>query len=176
MVIIDWKGSEIIHLTANRGMFLETLINYTINEYQSKNIALFNKRPVNIIPLVKNGAIIEKGYFKEKSTCDYYGLFRGTYVEFEAKETFKEKFNLALLKKHQLEQLFSVTDHGGISFIVVYFHLYHRFFLLYSEEIKKWLRTIKSRQMSITYFEQYGHELFITYPYILDFYQHLIIK
>lgn len=74
----------------NRGMFLETLINYTIEYYKSNKIALFYKRPVNIIPVLTKGNQIEKGYFKEKSNCDYYGMHKGNYIEFEAKETTKD--------------------------------------------------------------------------------------
>ena len=67
-------------LLNNRGMFLEELVNYTINDYRKRNLAIIYKRPIEIIPVVKNGNQISKTYFKEKSTCDYYVLYQGTYL------------------------------------------------------------------------------------------------
>ncbi|WP_338955017.1 Holliday junction resolvase RecU [Spiroplasma endosymbiont of Polydrusus cervinus] len=62
-------------LLNNRGMFLESLLNYTIQKYYDNNIRLFFKQPVTIIPLEKQQHLITKSYFKSKTGCDYYELY-----------------------------------------------------------------------------------------------------
>ncbi|WP_368487172.1 Holliday junction resolvase RecU [Spiroplasma sp. DGKH1] len=156
-------------LPNNRGMFLEELINYTINDYRKRNLAIIYKRPVEIIPVVKNGNHISKAYFKEKSTCDYYGLYQGTYLEFETKETNQTKFNLNSLKQHQFKQLELVNLHKGISFIIVYFRYYDRYFLLPYHALNNWIVMNTTKQIPLQYFEDKGYELSISYPSLLDF-------
>ena len=75
----------------NRGMDLENLLNLSNTYYAEENIALIFKKPTPIgivdVHYGSKGKVIDKAYFKAPSTLDYNGLYRGKYIEFEAKET-----------------------------------------------------------------------------------------
>ena len=74
---------------SNRGMNLENALNLTNDYYLKTDLALIYKKPTPIgvvdVSYTNNKKIIEKAYFKEQSTLDYNGLYRGKYIEFDAK-------------------------------------------------------------------------------------------
>lgn len=154
----------------NKGMFLETIINYTINYYQKENIGLFYQRPNNIIPIttkfINNKKIITKGYFHSKSSTDFYGCFEGQYIEFEAKTTTNNKFFWKQVLKHQWIALEQVKKFNGISFIIIYFYKYNNFFMLFYDEIMT-LKNKYPHSIKIELLEKY--EIFINYPLIVNF-------
>ena len=82
---------------SNRGMDLEELINETNKYYLEIDKAIIYKKPTPIgidkVCYDNNSKIITKAYFKEPSTLDYNGLYKGRYVEFEAKETKSKSVN-----------------------------------------------------------------------------------
>ena len=109
---------------SNRGMDLENLINETNEYYLEKDQALIYKKPTPIgiseATYTDHGRIIKNGYFKAPSTLDYNGIYKGKYIEFEAKETqSKTSFPLANFLEHQLKYLRRVLNHGGICFIII---------------------------------------------------------
>ena len=76
--------------SANRGMNLEEDINISNQYYIDKGIALINKRPtpINVVKVdYSRGAKIQNAYFEKQSTTDYNGVYRGKYLDFEAKST-----------------------------------------------------------------------------------------
>ena len=84
---------------ANRGMTLESELNSTNTYYLENNIAVIYKKPTPIKVLKQiNGKVI-KGYFEKPSTTDYNGLYKGKYIDFEAKET-KSKTSFPLNNIH----------------------------------------------------------------------------
>lgn len=80
------------HNTAHRGMNLEEDINLTNEYYLSHDIAVIHKKPTPI-QIVKvsyperSSAKIVEAYFRTPSTTDYNGIYKGKYIDFEAKET-----------------------------------------------------------------------------------------
>ena len=80
---------------SNRGMDLENLINQSNDYYLKKDCALIYKKPTPIgvvdVSYKNHKKVIEKAYFKEQSTLDYNGLYKGKYIEFDAKETLNKK-------------------------------------------------------------------------------------
>lgn len=109
---------------SNRGMFLESLINESNQYYLEKDIALIFKKPTPIgiseAIYTERGRIIKNGYFKAPSTLDYNGIYKGKYIEFEAKETkSRTSFPLANFHEHQLKYLKRVLQHGGICFVII---------------------------------------------------------
>src|SRR5699024_5911842 len=89
---------------SNRGMTLEEEINVTNKFYLDTNEAIIYKKPtplqiVNVHYPKRSAAVITEGYFQAKSTADYSGLYRGEYIEFEAKET-KNKTRFPLANIH----------------------------------------------------------------------------
>jgi recombination protein U len=108
----------------NRGMDLEEELNISNEYYIDNDIALIYKKPTPIgiasVSYNSHGKTIEKAYFKEKSTLDYNGLYRGKYIEFEAKVTKnKTSFPLENIHEHQINHIKSVLKHHGIVFLII---------------------------------------------------------
>ena len=129
------KSSQEISLSAaNRGMNLENDINLSLEYYREKDIALIYKRPtpINIVKVdYSHGARITDAYFEEQSTTDYNGIYRGMYIDFEAKNTkSKSSLPLANISKHQINHLKKVKLQGGITFFVIAFETHNEVYLL----------------------------------------------
>ena len=76
--------------------------------------------------------MICEAYFKTPSTTDYNGVYKGYYIDFEAKETrSKTSFPLSNIHKHQIDHLINIKKHGGIGFIIVKFTLLNKIYYLY---------------------------------------------
>ena len=106
----------------NRGMKLENLINQTNEYYIENDIAVIYKKPTPILVCqvdYKKNKILE-GYYKTPSTLDYNGIYKGKYIDFDAKETLnKTSFPLSNVHEHQLLHMKRVIKHGGISFLII---------------------------------------------------------
>lgn len=120
---------------AHRGMNLETLINDSNEYYRLEDIAVIYKKPVPV-QIVKvdypsrNKAVITEAYYKIPSTTDYNGIYKGRYIDFEAKENKnKTSFPLANVHPHQVEHLKAIARHGGIGFLIIYWVHHNEFFL-----------------------------------------------
>ena len=116
---------EISISSANRGMDLENDINISNEYYKDKGIALISKRPtpINIVKVdYTKGAKIVDAYFETQSTTDYNGIYKGRYIDFEAKNTKnKTSFPLANISLHQIEHLKNVISHNGIALCIINF-------------------------------------------------------
>ncbi len=125
---------EVSLSAANRGMDFEKDINISNEYYRDKGIALIYKRPtpINVVKVdYSRGAIITNAYFEEQSTTDYNGVYKGRYIDFEAKNTkSKTSFPLANITKHQIEHLKAVLYQKGIAFFVINFEKYDEAYLL----------------------------------------------
>ena len=109
---------------ANRGMSLENLLNETNNYYIEKGIALIYKKPTPIgiskVSYVNGKQIIKEGFFQSPSTLDYNGVYKGYYIDFDAKETTsKTSFPLTNIHPHQLIHIRRVIKHQGITFLII---------------------------------------------------------
>lgn len=129
------KTSEDISISAsNRGMNLENDINLSNEWYNEQGIALITKRPtpINIVKVdYSKGARITDAYFEKQSTTDYNGVYRGKYLDFEAKNTkSKTSFPLNNIEPHQIVHLEKVIEHGGIAFFIIQFQLLNEVYLL----------------------------------------------
>ena len=106
----------------NRGMKLESLINLSNEYYLNNDIAVIYKKPTPILVVDVDYKInkIREGYYKVPSTLDYNGIYKGKYIDFDAKETLnKTSFPLQNLHEHQLLHMKRVINHGGISFLII---------------------------------------------------------
>lgn len=108
---------------ANRGMGFEKDINDTNAYYLEKGLALVYKRPtpINVVKVdYSHGAKITQAYFECQSTTDYNGVYKGHYLDFEAKTTrSKTSFPLNNIAPQQVAHLRNVHKHGGIAFFIV---------------------------------------------------------
>ena len=119
---------------ANRGMSLEEDINLSNEYYRDAGIALITKRPtpINIVKVdYSRGAKITDAYFEKQSTTDYNGVYKGKYIDFEAKNTKSEtSFPLSNISEHQIVHLRNVIKHGGIAFFIICFQIKNEVYLL----------------------------------------------
>lgn len=119
---------------ANRGMSLEEDINLSNDFYRDSGIALINKRPtpINIVKVdYSRGARITDAYFEKQSTTDYNGVYKGRYIDFEAKNTKSNTaFPLSNISEHQIVHLKNVLKHGGIAFFIISFQMKDEIYLL----------------------------------------------
>ena len=128
------SSSEISVSRANRVMDFENNINLSNDYYRDHDICLITKRPtpINVVKVdYSKGAKITHAYFEEQSTTDYNGVYKGRYIDFEAKNTkSKTSFPLSNITKHQIEHLKKVLLHGGIAFFIIQFQSLDKVYLL----------------------------------------------
>ena len=144
---------------SNRGMSFESMINDSNDYYLSNNIAIIHKKPIPI-QIVKvdypsrSGAVIKEAYYKVPSTTDYNGLYKGKYIDFEAKETMnKTSFPLSNIHSHQIEHLININKHGGLSFLLLFFKAKDEIYLLETRYLEEFFIRSKSGRKSISYTE-----------------------
>jgi len=145
---------------SNRGMNLEADLNDTNEYYRYNDIAIIHKKPT---PITINkvdyksrcDAVIKEAHFKVPSTTDYNGIYKGKYVDFEAKETKSlTSFPLSNIHKHQITHLENIYKHGGIGFVIVRFTKLNKTYLLFIEDLLNFLNSEKRVSIPISYFEE----------------------
>lgn len=146
---------------ANRGMSLENDLNITNTYYVDSNIAIIYKKPtpIRIVKVAfdaNKNATIKEAYFKQPSTTDYNGIYKGRYIDFEAKEARGKTFPIININTHQIKHIKVVMEHGGISFVIVRFSTLNKTFILKGEDLISLLNDeIKSIPLAI--FENMGY-------------------
>lgn len=163
---------------ANRGMSLESDINDTNEYYLAMNKAVVHKKPtpirvVHVHYPKRSAAKITEGYFQEKATTDYNGIYKGKYIDFEAKETKnKTTFPLSNIHEHQIEHMRSIIEHGGICFIIIRFVEHDETYFLLSEKIiPYWDKMRNGGRKFITYelIQREGYRIPFTYQARVDY-------
>ncbi len=147
----------------NRGMSLESDLNETNAYYLELNIAVIHKKPTPIIINKvdyhgRRDAVIKEAHFRIPSTTDYNGIYRGKYIDFEAKETIlKEYFPLKNIHAHQLAHLKKIMEHGGIGFLIVRFSKRCETYYLDGKDLFSFLELNTRKSIPITYFKEKGY-------------------
>jgi len=160
------------NIYANRGMTLEGDINQTNEYYNLQNIALVYKKPTPIkvvrVEYPKNK--ISEAYFNEPSTLDYNGIYKGKYLEFDAKETqSKTSFPLSNIHKHQIEHIRKVLHFGGIAYLIVRFATINRTYLLLGSDLLTFINNNERKSIPLDYFESKGYLIEMKYTPRLDY-------
>lgn len=121
---------------AKRGMSLEDEINHSNQYYLANHIAVIHKKPTPV-QLVKvdypkrSAAVIRGAYFRRPSTTDYNGVYKGYYIDFDAKETRnKRSFPLKNFHPHQINHMRECIKQGGICFAFIKFTELDQIYLL----------------------------------------------
>ncbi len=124
---------------ANRGMSFENEINLSNEYYATNHIAFIYKRPtpINVVKVdYTKGAKIIDAYFEKQSTTDYNGIYKGRYIDFEAKSCqSKTSFPLHNISPHQIQHLKNIVEAGGIAFFIIEFSKYKEVYLIDSKYI-----------------------------------------
>ncbi len=154
-VRITKKGTE-----ANRGMVFEADINSSNDYYLKIDRALISKRPtpINVVKVdYSNGAKITQAYFEKQSTTDYNGVYRGKYLDFEAKSTQSTtSFPLHNIAPQQVEHLERVIRHNGIAFFLINFALLNLTYLLPAQYICVFYREKPRKSIPLSAIKEHG--------------------
>lgn len=147
---------------ANRGMTLEEDINLTNAYYKEKNIAFIYKKPTPIqvikVDYSKNSAVIKEAYFKEPSTTDYNGLYKGRYIDFDAKETeSKTSFPIKNIHNHQIKHIKNIIENNGIGFLIIRFNKLNKTYLLKGEDLINFINNNERKSIPLEYFEKQAY-------------------
>lgn len=151
------------HDTARRGMSLEHDINMACQYYLANESANIHKKPtpitvVNVEYPSRNKAKITEAYFKVPSTTDYNGIYRGRYIDFEAKECrSKTSFPFTSIHAHQIKHLKSVNKHGAIAFIIIRMVHYDMDYLIPFTDFIDFFETTKRRSLPYSWIREKGH-------------------
>ncbi|HHT7802564.1 TPA: Holliday junction resolvase RecU [Streptococcus suis] len=149
---------------ANRGMSFEAAINESNAYYLSHGIAVIHKKPtpVQIVKVdypKRSRAKIVEAYFRQASTTDYSGVFKGHYIDFEAKET-RQKTSMPMknFHTHQLEHMQEVVKQGGICFVLLHFSELKESYLLPAKELIDYYQAVQgNKSMPLHYVREHGY-------------------
>lgn len=154
------KASRALLNAGNRGMNLEEDINLSNEYYKENNICLITKRPtpINVVKVdYSRGAIITNAYFEKQSTTDYNGVYKGRYIDFEAKNTKnKTSFPFANISSHQIDHLERVIAHGGIAFFIIEFESFAEVYLLDASYVIEYYRNGERKSIPYHVVKQEG--------------------
>ncbi|QZX49257.1 Holliday junction resolvase RecU [Mycoplasma sp. E35C] len=156
----------------NRGMFLETLINNTIkhNELAPKGLIFKRHLPINVYSFANTKVT---GWLKEKTQTDYYGLYKGFFFDFDAKQSSKLNYSLSNIKTHQLEHLRRIRQHGGLAFILLLIVPKEKFYMIPIKKIDSWLKNQESKTIQYQWIVANSIELELYYPGVIGIFEGL---
>lgn len=157
------KPRKKIFSAGNRGMDLENDINISNDFYRDQNLCLITKRPtpINVVKVeYAKGPVITNAYFEKQSTTDYNGVYKGKYIDFEAKSTRKTtSFPLSNISPHQINHLKNVIKHNGIAFFIIEFSKINKVYLLDAEYVINYYENNDRRSIPYDTFLKNGHEI-----------------
>lgn len=163
----NYKGK--INYT-NRGMDLERLINEANAYYLENDIAIIYKKPtpIQVVDVDYKKMQINKGYYKEPSTLDYNGIYKSSYIEFDAKECHnKTSFPLSNIHSHQIEHIKRIIKHGGIVFLII--SMNNNYYLLKGCDLIDFMNNFERKSIPYSYLEEKGYPINYKYHIGLDY-------
>ncbi len=156
----------------NRGMDLENELNESNDYYREIDKALIYKKPTPIgvtdVSYTSRGKVIDRGFFKEPSTLDYNGLYRGKYIEYEAKVTKnRTSFPLANIHPHQIQHIESVLKHKGIVFLII--KINEMVYLLKGNDFIEYINNNDRKSIPYEFIKEFGYMIKYSYRPTLDY-------
>ena len=158
-----------------RGMSLESDINSTNKYYLENDIAVIYKKPtpIKVVKVDYNKRIntkITEAYYEVPSTTDYNGIYKGKYIDFEAKESkSKTSFPISNIHKHQIDHLEKIEKHGGISFIIIRFSVLNKTFLILTKDFIQYFTSNNKKSIPVSFIEEKGFLIKDGYNPIIDY-------
>ncbi|MGD9604562.1 MAG: Holliday junction resolvase RecU [Bacilli bacterium] len=119
----------------SHGMLFENALNISNEYYRIHNKAVIYKKPtpIQVVKVdypTRSKARISEAFYRTPSTTDYNGLYRGRYIDYEAKETNNLSFAFKHIYPHQIEHLTQIDELGGIGFIIIYYRKVNEIYLI----------------------------------------------
>lgn len=155
---------------SNRGMNLEKDINTTNTYYLETDKAIIHKKPtpVRIVKVdypARKAAKITEAYYTEASTTDYNGIYKGKYIDFEAKESMsKTAFPFSSIHPHQIKHLQACLNHGAIAFVILRMVILDSTYLIKADEFIDFYNNTDRKSLPISWILEHGH--IIEYSYV----------
>jgi len=161
------------HRFQSQGMYFEDALNLSNEYYRNINKAIIYKKPTPIqvvkvdYPRRSKARIVE-AYYQTASTTDYNGIYRGKYIDYEAKETENLSFNFKHISLHQMQHLARIDEQNGLAFVIIFFKKVNRVFLI---DIKPFLKLYHDglKSIKIADFEVLGAEAKIGFSPPIDY-------
>ncbi len=147
----------------NRGMTLESELNASNEYYREIDKAYIYKKPTPIkITKVdypsRDKAVIKEAFFTIPSTTDYNGIYKGKYIDYEAKETkSKTALSLSNIHPHQIQHIKNIYNHLGIAFLIVRFTTINETYLLPAKELITFLEESERKSIPLDFFKEKGY-------------------
>ncbi len=147
---------------AKRGTSLEEDLNESNVFYRERDVALIYKKPtpIQVVKVdypARNKARITEAYYRTPSTTDYNGIYKGRYIDFEAKETRnKTSFPNYLVQPHQIDHLRRVRALGGIGFFIIRFSSLSETWLVDSLDLTEKLKEKERKSIPHSWFTKHG--------------------
>jgi len=145
---------------SNRGMGLENEINISNEYYLKNNIAIIHKKPtpIRVIKVDYKEGLIKEAFFQKPSTTDYNGIYKGKYIDFEAKETTSIRgFPLNNIHDHQIKHIKDIVKMGGIGFLIVRFTILNLTYFLDSSKLLEFIEIENKKVIPLNYFKDNAH-------------------
>lgn len=160
--------------TRYRGMSLEEDINKSNQYYLAQDIAVIYKKPtpIRIVKVdypKRQAAKIVEAYFQTPSTTDYNGLYKGKYIDFEAKESKSDRFPFGNFHEHQIKHLENVIKHNGIAFVIIAFTHRNEVYLIDASYIIDAYNHWERKSIPYEYLKDHGHLIKQGYHPRLDY-------
>ncbi len=143
-----------------RGSSFEESLNFTNDIYRQRGLGLIQKIPTPITPveIQKDTGRISLAYFDSKSTVDYIGIIQGVGICFDAKETTAKSLPIQNIHEHQIEFMKDFKNQGGLSFILVHFKFFGRYFYMPIEKLCNFWERAKNGGRKSIKFEEFDEE------------------
>ena len=113
--------------------------------------------------------MIKEAHFNTPSTTDYNGIYKGRYIDFEAKETKLNYFPLSNIHKHQIEHLQKIIQHGGIGFLIVRFSKKDEVFYLDGSKFFEFIENNTRKSIPFEYFCENGYKIKVKFNPRIDY-------
>ena len=139
---------------------MENILNDSNTYYNSIDKCLIYKKPtpikvLNVSYPNNRSHLIDKAVYSNISTLDYNGIYRGKYIEFDAKECHsRTSFPLENLKEHQLLHIKKVIYQKGIAFLIIFMN--NEFYLLKGEDIVNFVEKNERKSIEYKYIQEHG--------------------
>lgn len=149
----------------NRGMNLEYVIEQANTYYRDNDLAYIYKKPTPI-KVVKTsysnlGKRITDAFYEMPSTLDFNGIYKGKYIEFDAKETNnKTSFPINNVHPHQIKHIRNILSHGGIVFLII--KMNEEYYILKGKDFIGFINKNTRKSIPYEYIKEYGIKINMT--------------
>ncbi|EKN67857.1 Holliday junction resolvase RecU [Schinkia azotoformans] len=146
---------------ANRGKHFEKIVDLANEYYRIKGMAEINKEPTPIKALKVIAGRVRDGVYEEKARVDYYGVYNGQHISFDAKSTNERtRFPLDNIKQHQMDYLKSIHEKGGQAFILLNWEKFKEVYVIpYLKLAEYWQNAQEGGRKSIPYEDMLNYNL-----------------